>query len=89
MTFTSTITDGPLVKGSEKEVRGTYVNDSGSTGGEVETGLLQIKSLRLQPIGTAVIATQSVVNESFPINASAATIVTSADESGIWIATGK
>jgi len=85
MAITSRVDGG---YGAEAFVYGTYTSTGGSTGGEVVTGLLSCKGLHLQPKGSAVISTQSVVNETFPVNGGSITIVTSADEVGQWFANG-
>jgi len=68
---------------------GTYTNGTaGDTGGNVDTGLKTCEHFQIQPKGSSVIATQSVVNETFPLAGSAITIVTSDDEDGYWSAIG-
>ena len=88
MVFTSTITsresDGSLAK-----VVGTFTNTSGSTGGEVETGLKTVIGFQLQHTGSAVVASAPVANESFPLQGGDVTIVTVADTNGVWIAIGR
>ncbi len=89
MVFTSTpIESQPHVVGDRKSNYGTYVNDSGSTGGDIDTGMKVCQTLILQPVGAAVGANVPKVNETFPADGDAVTIVTDADESGIWIAQG-
>lgn len=68
---------------------GTYTNGSGDTGGEIVTGLTNCDYIELQPIGSAVIATQSVVNETFPLASGSITVVTADNEDGTWFAIGK
>lgn len=89
MAFTYAVTD-QQIEGHKRVLRGTYANDGGSTGGDVVTGLATVESFDIQPLAAAAIATQSVVNETFPLSNSngAVTIVTSANESGIWEAKG-
>jgi hypothetical protein len=89
MAFTYTVTDNQI-EGHKRVVRGTYTNTGGDTGGEVITGFSTVQHMQLQPIGAAAIATQSVVNETLPVSnpTGSMTIVTSADESGIWEAKG-
>lgn len=89
MAFTSVITEKNLIFGSKKIVYGTYTSDSGSTGGDIDTGLKSVQSINLQPTGSAVIASAPVINETLPANGSAITIVTTADEVGTWFAIGK
>ncbi len=89
MTFASTITRTiPNIVGDRKITHGTYTNASGDTGGNIDTGLQVCEHIQLQPTGTAVIASNPVVNETLPIDGSAITIVTTDNEDGIWIAYG-
>lgn len=89
MAFSYTVTD-QQIEGHKRVLRGTYVNSGDSTGGDIITGLGTVEHMQLQPLGAAAIATQSVVNETFPLSNSngAVTIVTSANESGLWEALG-
>ena len=75
--------------GGLKIVTGSYENDSGSTGGDIYTGLTNIYAISLQPKGAAIVADCPVVNETFPTSNDGITIVTTADESGFWIAFGE
>lgn len=89
MAFTSVVTNVvPNVEGAKKTVKGTFANTSGSTGGDINTGLTVCEELVLQHTGSAVVASAPVVNETFPVAGSAVTIVTVADTSGIWVAKG-
>lgn len=76
------------VWGNERVTRGTYASAGGSTGGDINTGLHQCIALFLQPKGSSVGTNQSVVNETFPVDGSAVTIVTDANQSGYWEARG-
>jgi hypothetical protein len=67
---------------------GSYVSASGSAGGDIDTTLDYVEGLILQPYGTTVSANPSVVNETFPLD-DAVTIVTPANESGLWFAWGR
>ena len=89
MAFTPAVA-GINYEGNQKIVYGTYVNDGGSTGGDVITGLSTVEQFRIDEKGSGVIATRSVVNETLPLSNStgAVTIVTSANESGMWEAKG-
>lgn len=68
---------------------GTYTNGSGETGGDINTGLTSCEAIFLQPIGSSVIATAPVVNETLPVAGSAVTVVTADDEDGWWMAIGR
>ena len=87
MAFTSNIEDR-TVYGNHRVHQGTFTNTSGSTGGNIETGLSRIITLHLQPGGSSVTSNQAVVNETFPLSAGDPTIVTDADVDGTWIAHG-
>lgn len=88
MAFSSAVTS-PIgtVFGNKRVVFGSYTNTGGSTGGSVSTGLDQVDVFFMQPTGTVVSANQPVVNGTYPI-AGSVTIVTSANETGVWIAAG-
>ena len=94
MAFSYTVTQIVPGTGPKARAYGTYTNTLGSTGGDIVTNLFAVERLSLQPTGASVIATQSVVNETFPVyknssNPTAAiTIVTSANESGLLEAWG-
>lgn len=87
MAFTVTSKE-ETVFGNKRIVTGVYTNTSSSTGGELTTGLNEIIHVTLQPKGSAVIATASVVNETLPLTGSDVTIVTSADEVGTFLIIG-
>jgi hypothetical protein len=89
MAFTSAI----LHQGIAGDMRmniGSYTNDSGSTGGDITTGLQQVHAFFLQPKGTAVATNASVVNEALQAGALSdpITIVTDANQVGQFIAFG-
>ena len=87
MAYSQTVTDRISI-GNKKMVYGTY-NCAAVTTGEVVTGLKVVEQMSLQPKGAAVLATQSVINESFPLgNRSAVTIITTSGEVGTWWAIG-
>ena len=90
MAFTSTVeSDGTERIGRLKICTGTYTSTSGSTGGDIQTGLSEVYSITLQPKGSAVIANQPAVNETLPLASGDVTIVTTADEIGTWTAIGR
>jgi len=74
--------------GGLKIVCGNYANDGGYTGGYVFTGLTNILHFSMQPGGSAILANQPVVNETLPLAKDGVTIVTTANETGTWIAAG-
>ena len=86
MAFTDAKTKSSIF-GDKAVAWGTYVNDGGSTGGDIDTGLHMCEALFLIKNGAAVGNSQAV-NETFPVAGSAVTIVTDANESGYWFAIG-
>lgn len=88
MAFTATVRATIPGTGSRARVHGTYANTAGSTGGIIKTGLTACSDLILQPTGSAIIASSPVVNATFPVVGGSVTIVTSANENGIWQAFG-
>lgn len=87
MAFTHT--SEKTVFGNKRIVTGVYTNTSGSTGGNIVTGLSQVDAVFLQPKGSSILANQPVVNEALPLNGGDVTIVTTADEIGSFIAVGR
>lgn len=89
MPFTAVVTERGY-SDSKRKYSGTYVNTGGSVGGDIVTGLARVDSVKLQPTGATVKTDASVVNETFPVNnlTGAVTIVTTADESGVFEAEG-
>lgn len=73
--------------GGKRVTWGTFTSDSGSTGGDIYTGLQQVEGIRLQLKGSVVVTTQAVVNETFP-KSDPVTIVTAANAAGYWRAFG-
>ena len=83
-----TVTNKKTVQGTgARIVSGTYTNTSGSTGGDISTGLAMTYAMFLQPSTTAVVTSFPVVNETFPLSG-AVTIVTTANEVGYFVAVG-
>ena len=79
----------PNIVGVKKIVTGTFSNTSGSTGGDINTGLRRVEFMKVQHTGSAVVQTDPVVNESFPTSTGDITVVTSPDADGIWFAYGE
>jgi hypothetical protein len=88
MAFTSTITQRPTAIGNKRMSAGTFANDGGSTGGDIDTGLSRCEAIWLQHTGAAVSADAPAVNETLPYSGSAITVVTTADTTGNWMAIG-
>ncbi len=87
MAFTTTVS-GQTVWGDRSVHFGTYANTGGSTGGDINTSMIRVERMILQPKGSAVQSNFPVVNETLPVAGNAVTIVTDADTSGYWIAFG-
>lgn len=85
--FTSAITEKGA-RGNRRCHRGTWTN--GATGDKnIDTGLRVVTTMKLQQLGTAVIGDAPTINETFPCDGSAVTIVTTGDtQNGYWIAEG-
>ena len=76
--------------GNKRIAWGTFTSDTGSTGGDIDTGLKLAESIMLQVKSTAIqVAGGPVVNETLPIDGAAITIVTVADAVGYWFAFGR
>jgi len=89
MAFSFTTETDPYENvGRLKHLIGTYTNTAGSTGGDIDTGLTRVLYIEAQPTGAAAIATSNSFNETFPFDGSSPTLVTIADEDGIWEAWG-
>jgi len=86
MAFTFTKTN-ETVEGNERVTSGTFTSAGGSTGGDIYTGLQKVFGMKLQQKGSAVVASQAVINETFP-KVDPVTIVTAANVSGWWRAFG-
>lgn len=87
MAFAYTI-NSDFISGGARIVSGTYVSDSGSTGGDIYTGLNAVNAITLQSSGSSAVANAPAVNETMPKNTDGITIVTAANESGTWVAIG-
>lgn len=98
MTFSFIVTRRLLV-GDCKVVYGTYANDSGSTGGSIETQLKVLENFVLTPIAASVVTDVSTINGTLAQagnkkvialtpTAGNVTIVTPANQSGFWTAIG-
>ncbi len=87
MAFTATVV-GQTVWGNKSVHYGTYANTGGSTGGDINTSMIRVEEMIIQPKGSAVQSNFPVVNETFPVAGNAVTIVTDADTSGYWVGIG-
>lgn len=87
MAFSYT-TNQPDDKTGRRAITGTYANTAGSTGGEIKTGLMVVEYFAASPAAAAVVANQPVANETFPLSRGDVTLVTNANEGGVWHAIG-
>jgi len=87
MTFTVTELDR-INFGDRVMVIGTFVNDSVSTGGNIVTGLQRVDNCQLTHIGSSVVESAPVVNETYLLAGGDVTIVTVADTSGTYMVIG-
>jgi hypothetical protein len=78
--------NGEGVAGNLRWTSGTFTNSS-STGGDIYTGLQKVLGMILQQKGSAVVASQAVINETFP-KTDPVTIVTANNAAGYWQAFG-
>lgn len=90
MAFTSAITEKTSVISSPKypskfrrHIKGTFLNTSGSTGGDIHPGLRKIKTVNA--FGSA----SGEVNASITSSTSGFTLTTDADIDGFWEAEGQ
>lgn len=87
MAFTSTITN-KTVFGNKRRHTGTFLSNSSTAGGDINTGLRMCETISLVHKSSAVVASAPVVNETLPVAGTAVTIVTVANTAGYWEATG-
>lgn len=87
MAFTSTVTQKTIF-GNKRRHAGTFLSNSSSAGGNIDTGLRRCESINLTHTGSAVVADSPVINETLPCAGSAVTIVTTANTGGYWEAVG-
>ena len=78
---------GEEIVGNRRITWGTFTNDGGSTGGDIDTGLHYVDRMTLTA-GAAIHADSPAINETLPCLGSAVTIVTSANGCGFWEAKG-
>lgn len=95
MAFTPTVagSDNQGVEGDLRYVRGSYVNDGGSTGGEIKSGLQSVHEIRITALGAAAQTLTPTVDNSvdptFPTASGDVTIITDADSSGVFTIVGR
>jgi hypothetical protein len=89
MTVTATRTNTvPLILNGTRITWGTFTDDNLLVPtGNINTGLTTVVRMKLMHT-TAVAADKPVINETFPCDGSAVTIVVTANSTGIWEAEG-
>ena len=88
MVFSSTVTKRGVI-GSMKFRCGTFAC-TGTTGGDIATGLRDVEFIKVQGGGASVLTNACAVNETLPLKASGdVTIVTDNGATGFWFAIGK
>lgn len=74
--------------GNKRVNYGKFENDSGSSGGIINTELRRVESISLQHIGSTVVSNVPVVVTPLPADSPNIEIKTDANKNGLWIATG-
>ena len=77
------------VFGDRAIAMGTFTNTSGSSGGELNTGLKTLDHVSLTLGGSAGAPNQLAVNETLPLNTGIFTLASAADAVGVWFAIGR
>ena len=67
---------------------GSFTATSGTTGGDIDTGISTVFNIQLTPSGTAVATSLPVYNETLPVAGNAITIVCTTGMIGSWKASG-
>ena len=85
MAFTPVIT-GYFNWGNKRISYGTWTTDT--TGGDIDTGITVCEGMTLQHTGSAAIADDPAIAETFPCAGSAITIAVTSGKPGNWRAWG-
>jgi hypothetical protein len=86
MAFSASKT-GEHVVGDLRMTCGTFTG-GGDTGGNINTGLHQVVTMSLTARGSSIVADAPTINETFPCDGSAVTIICTSDKDGYWQAYG-
>lgn len=86
MAFSASKT-GEHVVGDLRMTRGTYTG-GGTTGGKINTELHQVVDMHLTPKGASIVADAPTINETFPCDGSAVTVIITNNTDGYWTAFG-
>jgi hypothetical protein len=87
-TFAYTVDTPSKIVGTERVFTGTYTASAGSIGGDIVTPLSRVTDFTIKVDGAAVDADAPSYNETLPLSSGTVTIVTTADSTGRWTATG-
>ena len=87
MAFTSSV-DSYGILGDRRCTRGRFEQGGSDTGGDIDTHMTMVELLLFQIENATATADVPVVNETFPCDGRAVTIVTPAGVSGVWCAIG-
>ena len=89
MSFATSRTE-TTVFGNKRVFMCDFVSDSGTTGGDITTGLSTVERVLFGHKGSSVVASAPVYNETLPLTntGGVVTIVTVADTAGTFMAIG-
>lgn len=92
MTFSTTLVKRTVL-GNTRCHYGTWVNQSGDTGGTIQPGLTRIEDFEVGVRGVAIAADQVAINADFPVIPGSASgiviVVGSGVSGGVWKAWGR
>jgi hypothetical protein len=86
MAFSASKT-GEHVVGDLRMTQGTYTGGS-TTGGNINTGLHQVVAMQLTAKGSSIVADAPTIDETFPCDGSAVTVIITNNTDGYWTAFG-
>jgi len=72
--------------GTRKAAFGTFTNSGGSTGGDIVTGLNVVENFAAFYTNSST--TSPYADETFPLAGGVVSLVTGANDGGVWIAFG-
>lgn len=76
------------VAGNLRMTSGLYTLSGGGTTGDINTGLHKVITMQLSAHGSSIVAGSPTINETFPCDGTAVTIIATANTSGRWLAFG-
>lgn len=80
--------DAETAAGSLRMTSGTYTLSGGGTTGDINTGLHKVITMQISAKGSSIVAGSPTINETFPCDGTAVTIIATANTSGRWVAFG-